>query len=77
MHIKRLKDINMAQSICPNCKGTTFEGVEKSIIGLRYRVTFIQCANCGCVVGVLNTAVLSNQITEIAKQAVQTVINNR
>ena len=65
----------MAQSICPKCGNSQFEGVEKSIIGLRYRVTLIQCTACGCVVGVLNTKVLSEHITNNAKELAQIVIN--
>lgn len=67
----------MAQSICPKCGSPRFEGVEKNVIGLRYRVSFIQCADCGCVVGVLNTQALTNQIIETAKQLAQVVINNK
>ena len=58
----------MAQSICPRCGNPQFEGVEKSVVGLRYHVTFIQCTACGCVVGVLNTNVLSTHISNIANQ---------
>lgn len=65
----------MAQSICPLCKGTQFEGVEKSIVGLRYKVTFVQCMSCGCVVGVLNTSVLTQHINNTAQQLAQFVIN--
>lgn len=65
----------MAQSKCPKCGNSQFEGVEKRIVGLRYSVTFIQCMSCGCVVGVLNSKVLSEHITETAKALAQVVVN--
>ena len=53
-HLKFKEVYIMAQSICPKCGNSQFEGVEKRIVGLRYSVMFIQCMSCGCVVGVLN-----------------------
>jgi len=42
----------MMQSICPVCQNTTFEVVENTPQGSRYKVMFIQCAKCGSVLGV-------------------------
>lgn len=67
----------MAQSNCPKCNGTHFEGVEKSISGLKYSVTLVQCAECGCVIGVLNTSIMTKHINDMARQLLQVIINHR
>lgn len=66
----------MAQSKCPNCSSNTFEGVNKRIVGINYPITFIQCASCGCVVGVLNTDVLGQHISN-GVDALAKIISNQ
>lgn len=41
----------MALSSCPKCGGHRFEMVTKEPSGSKFKVQFIQCASCGCVVG--------------------------
>lgn len=66
----------MATSKCTSCDGNRFEGVNKRIIGIHYPITFIQCADCGCVIGVLNTEVLGQHI-ENGVQALADIISNQ
>ncbi|GAB3510622.1 hypothetical protein GCM10027341_49210 [Spirosoma knui] len=43
----------MPDSICPKCSTKRFEIVEKDDIkGSNFKLNFVQCANCGTVVGV-------------------------
>lgn len=53
----------MAQSKCPKCESTSFEAQNKRITPLNYDITFIQCSQCGCVVGTLDTTVVGNHIS--------------
>lgn len=41
----------MAQSKCPACSGTQFEAVKAEPENSPHPVYFIQCAQCGAVVG--------------------------
>jgi ssDNA-binding Zn-finger/Zn-ribbon topoisomerase 1 len=55
----------MATSTCPKCNSTRFEVKENSPSGSNYRLAFVQCSSCGCVVGVLdfvNIGDLGNKI---------------
>jgi hypothetical protein len=57
----------MAQSTCPNpeCKGHSFQLSENSPSGSAFKLQFVQCSNCGTVVGVLeshNSAVLIQKL---------------
>jgi len=65
----------MAASKCPSCGGNRFEGMNKRIISIHYPITFIQCADCGCVVGVLNTEILGQHISNGVDTIAQ-IINN-
>jgi len=56
----------MATSTCPKCDSTSFECVEAPITGLEFRHNFIQCAQCGAVVGVLDYYNLGNLLRQIA-----------
>ena len=42
----------MSHSKCARCDNTTFEMVENTPEGSKYQLTFIQCEQCGTVVGV-------------------------
>lgn len=42
----------MARSTCTKCGSSSFEGVESAPKGLGVSVLFVQCAQCGGVVGV-------------------------
>ncbi len=41
----------MAISMCPKCSSSSFEVKIQSPSGSNYKVAFIQCRSCGCVVG--------------------------
>lgn len=42
----------MSQSKCAKCDHSTFEIVENTPEGSKFQVMFIQCAQCGTVIGV-------------------------
>jgi len=42
----------MAMSSCPKCQGHTFDLVTAEPRGSNYKQNFIQCSQCGTVVGV-------------------------
>ena len=45
----------MAQSTCVKCGATTFELKEaRNLQGAECEWDFIQCASCGCVVGIVD-----------------------
>lgn len=57
----------MAASKCPQCEKDTFE--LKAVVpkGSRFKISLVQCAHCGTVVGVTdyyNTASLLEKIAE-------------
>lgn len=59
----------MAMSRCVKCDGTTFEAVRtESIRGTEFAFTFIQCAKCGGVVGVLEALNNSLYLLKIAEK---------
>lgn len=46
----------MALSTCAKCGGFDFEVVRKRPVGSAVELRFVQCAYCGLVVGVLESA---------------------
>ncbi len=42
----------MSQSKCARCDNTTFEMIENTPEGSKFQLTFIQCVQCGTVIGV-------------------------
>lgn len=57
----------MAQSTCIKCGSPSFEMKEANISGSNYRHFFVQCANCGGVVGLteaINTTYLLHKIMD-------------
>ena len=40
-------------STCPKCDNVSFEAVIEQIAGANFWLTFIRCASCGAVVGVI------------------------
>lgn len=50
----------MAQSKCPKCDNTTFESKRVKMVDGKNEFLFIQCAKCGCVVGISDTTSLKN-----------------
>lgn len=43
----------MATSVCSVCKSPTFEMVEATPTRSHFTILFVQCANCGAVVGTM------------------------
>ena len=43
----------MALSSCTKCNSHSFELIENSPLNSDFKVWFVQCSSCGCVVGVL------------------------
>jgi hypothetical protein len=64
----RLKYIAMATSTCIKCGGTAFESVVQSPRGANFKVTFIQCASCGGVVGVMDYYNIGQDIHDLARE---------
>lgn len=58
----------MAQSKCPKCGSTSFELVENAPSGSDYRLNFVQCSQCGGVVGVLDFYSIGDLILRLAKK---------
>lgn len=56
----------MATPTCIKCGGTQFEHKEVSLKRLRSKLTFVQCASCGGVVGMLDQSV-GEELREIKK----------
>ena len=44
----------MAEPKCPKCDGTTFELKEHQPQESRFKLMFVQCAECGAVVGAMD-----------------------
>ena len=47
-----LETPKMANSTCPKCASTRFEMKEHKPAGSKFPIMFVQCANCGAVVGI-------------------------
>jgi len=56
----------MVTSSCPKYGSNAFECVEATIKGLDFRHNFVQCAQCGAVVGILDYYNLGNILRKIA-----------
>lgn len=52
----------MATSACSQCKGSTFELVSQRPANTLLSFSFVQCASCGTVVGVLEEFNISEAI---------------
>lgn len=55
----------MATSTCTKCGHTSFEMVECEISGLRFKRDFLQCGQCGGVVGVIEADNLNARLDAI------------
>ncbi len=56
----------MATPTCIKCGGTQFEHKEMSLKRLRAKLTFVHCASCGGVVGMLDHGT-GEELREIRK----------
>ena len=57
----------MATSTCPKCDSHTFETKEFSPNHSNFRLTAVQCASCGAVVGVLDFLNIGAELMKIGK----------
>ena len=55
-------------SICPKCSGSSFEMAETPVKGSKFRLSFVRCASCGCVVGVQDFYNIGSLIHELAEK---------
>lgn len=62
----------MALSKCPKCDSTQFEVQENSPVGSRFKIIFVQCSRCGCVVGVTDYRNIGYEVQEV-KQELQAI----
>ena len=61
----RMGEEQMASSTCVKCGHTSFEVVESAISGLRFKRDFLQCGNCGGVIGVIESDNLNGRLDAI------------
>jgi hypothetical protein len=58
----------MAQPMCPKCERKIFEIKELSPKNSKWKYNFVQCATCGCVVGVVDYYNLGALIHRLASK---------
>ncbi|MEY4590767.1 MAG: hypothetical protein RL497_2843 [Pseudomonadota bacterium] len=59
----------MAKSICSKCSHDGFELVEQdNVKNSKFKIMFIQCANCGVVVGTTDFYNTPNLLEKLAKK---------
>ena len=58
----------MAASTCVKCGHTGFEKAESAISGLRFKRDFVQCSNCGGVIGVIESDDLNARLDSIEER---------
>ena len=58
----------MAYSKCPKCESTYFEVVEKEPSKSNYKLIFVQCSTCGCVVGTMDYFNIGSRIKDVEKK---------
>lgn len=58
----------MATSACPKCGNTSFESKDHTPQTSNFIVTFIQCAACGTVVGVMDYYNIGGLLQTLAKK---------
>ena len=58
----------MALSKCPKCESTNFEVVVKEPSKSNYKLIFVQCGSCGCVVGTMDYFNIGTKIAEVEKK---------
>lgn len=58
----------MASSTCIRCGHQAFEMAESAVGGLRFKRDFLQCAQCGGVVGVIEADNLNARLDAIEER---------
>lgn len=61
----------MAMPKCPKCDFLVFETVEFEPAGSRFKLISVQCARCGCVVGVLDYMNIGYEVGALAKKVLE------
>jgi predicted nucleic-acid-binding Zn-ribbon protein len=58
----------MALSSCVKCGNTVFEVQEKTPVGSNFKFIFVQCSQCGGVVGVMDFYNIGEVLTKIGRK---------
>lgn len=58
----------MAQSTCPKCESHSFEVVNVTPDNSRFTLMFVQCAECGAVVGTMDLRNIGEMISQLPDQ---------
>ena len=58
----------MAYSTCPKCGSTSFELKENVPATSNFKLLFVQCSSCGCVVGVMDYLNIGSTLEKIEKK---------
>lgn len=58
----------MAYSTCPKCDNTYFEVTNNSPSKSNYKLLFVQCSKCGCVVGTMDYYNIGAKLEELEKK---------
>lgn len=56
------------QSICPKCESSSFEIAETPVKNSNFKLMFVRCSTCGCVVGVKDFFNAPDLIYSLAKK---------
>jgi uncharacterized Zn finger protein len=58
----------MAYSKCPKCDSSQFEVKENSPTYSNFKLLFVQCSNCGAVVGTMDYYNIGARLSELEKK---------
>jgi hypothetical protein len=63
------KALIMAMSSkCPKCGETSFETAVEEVHNCHFKLNFVRCSACGCVVGVLEHFFIGDLISRLAQK---------
>jgi transcription initiation factor TFIIIB Brf1 subunit/transcription initiation factor TFIIB len=65
----------MPDSKCPKCNNTSFELVQKELTNSPQQYQFIQCASCGCVVGISDIPHMPSLVKSLADTINKNITN--
>lgn len=55
-------------SKCPKCDGWKFEVATESLKDSNYKLNFVRCSTCGCVVGVMDLYDIGYLVNKLAQK---------
>ena len=58
----------MAYSKCPKCESTSFEVQMNSPLYSNFKLSFVQCSKCGCVIGAMDYENIGRRIDDLEKK---------